>query len=87
MEIKPLGMRVLIKPEEMESKTKGGIYIPDSAKEKTYEGIVVAVGDGEKISVKKGDKIMFESFAGTDVKVDGEKHLLMDYKDILAIIK
>jgi chaperonin GroES len=87
MEIQPLGMRVLVKPQEMEEKTKGGIYIPDSAKEKTCEGTVVAVGDGEKIGVKKGDKVMFESFAGTDVKIDEKKHLLMDYKDILAIIK
>jgi chaperonin GroES len=87
MEIKPLGKRVLVKPENSEEKTKGGLYIPDSAKEKNSQGIIIAIGDSDDIKVKVKDKVMFESYAGTEVKIDGEKYMLMDYKEILAIIK
>ena len=76
-------------------KTKGGIYIPDSAKEKTLEGEVVAVGPGkldekgnrQKMDLKAGDKVIYESFGGTEIKIEGEKYLIIDFKDILAIIE
>ncbi|MBN2421956.1 co-chaperone GroES [Candidatus Woesearchaeota archaeon] len=95
MKIKPLGNKILIKPKESETKTKSGIYIPDSAKEKTQEGEVLAVGPGAldekgnriEIPVKAGNKVMYESYAGTEIKIDGIKHLLMDVKDILAKIE
>ncbi len=85
--IKPLKDRVLIKPKQEEEKTKGGIYIPDSAKEKTQEGKVIAIGTIENNPLKIGDRVLFESYAGTEVKVNNEKHLIMEYKDILAIIE
>ncbi len=87
MRIKPLKDRVLIKPKEVEEKTTGGIYIPDSAKEKTLEAEVIEVGTDETMPVKVGDRVMFESFAGTEVTVEGKKHLIIQVKDILAVIK
>ncbi|MCF7862154.1 co-chaperone GroES [Candidatus Woesearchaeota archaeon] len=84
MSIKPLKDRVLIKPKETEEKTAGGIYIPDSAKEKTQEAEVIAVGTDEKMPVKTGDKVIYESYAGTEVKINGKKHLIIQVKDILA---
>lgn len=84
MKITPIGSRVLIKPTETEEKTAGGIYIPDSAKEKTNEGEVVEIGDGKDMPVKKGDRIMYESYSGNDVKVDGKKYLIISTKDIVA---
>ncbi len=88
MTIKPLGDRVLVKNEETEEKTAGGIYIPQTAQEKTQTGIVVEVGDDKDvIKVKKGDKIMFDKYAGTTVNVDGEDHLIMRMDDIVAIIE
>jgi chaperonin GroES len=87
MKIKPLGNRVLLKPVEAEEKTKSGIYIPDSAKEKPLEAVVIAVGEGKDIKVKPGDKIIYESFGGSEVKIEGVKHILMDVKDVLAIIE
>lgn len=88
MTIKPLGDRVLVKNEETEEKTAGGIFIPQTAQEKTQTGIVVEVGDDEDvIKVKKGDKIMFDKYAGTTVNVDGEDHLIMRMDDIVAIIE
>ncbi len=83
MEIKPLGKRVLIKPKPSEEKTKGGIYIPDSAKEKTKEGTVKAIGKDVGL-VGVGDSVMYESFAGTELKIGGEDYLIMEEKDILA---
>jgi len=95
MAIQPLGDRVLVKPLEAEEKTKGGIVLPDTAKEKPQEGKVIAVGPGRKLEdgkvvpleVKKGDKILFGKYAGTEVQLDGEEHLLMREEDILALIK
>ncbi|MFH0813153.1 MAG: co-chaperone GroES [Pseudomonadota bacterium] len=95
MNIKPLQDRVIVKRIEEEEKTKGGIIIPDSAKEKPQEGIVMAVGpgkvtdDGKKIplEVKKGDRILFGKYAGTEIKIDDEEHLIMREDDILGIIE
>jgi len=92
--IRPLGEKVLIKRLEAEEKTKGGIVLPDTAKEKPQKGTVLAVGDGKlledgtrgKFQVKKGDKILFASFAGTEIKFGSEEYMLMDESDILAIL-
>jgi chaperonin GroES len=95
MSIKPLQDRVLVKRVEEETKTKGGIIIPDSAKEKPVEGKVIAVGtgkvkdDGTRIpmDIKVGDRILFGKYAGTEVKINGEEHLIMREDDILGIIE
>ena len=88
MKIKPLGDRVLIKMEAMEEKTASGIYIPQTAQEKTQVGVVTAVGDDkDAIKVKVGDKIMYDKYAGTTVKVNGEENLLVRMSDILAVIE
>ena len=94
MKIRPLQDRVIVKRVEEEAKTKGGIIIPDSAKEKPVEGKVVAVGggkileDGKKqpLEVKVGDRILFGKYAGTDIKIEGEEHLIMREDDIIAIV-
>ena len=93
-EIRPLGEKVLIKRLEAEEMTRGGIVLPDSAKEKPRRGTVLALGDGKvlddgsraKFQVSKGDVVLFASFGGTEIKVDGEEYLLMDESDILAIL-
>lgn len=95
MKVKPLQDRVLIKRVEEETKTKGGIIIPDTAKEKPQEGLVVAVGSGKVTEkgtrvppeVKKGDRILFGKYSGTEIKVDGEEHLILREDDILAILE
>ena len=95
MQIRPLHDRLIVKRLEEEEKTKGGIIIPDSAKEKPIEGKVIAVGegklnkDGKKIplGVKKGDRILFAKYAGTEVKIDGEEHLMMREDEALAVIE
>jgi chaperonin GroES len=92
--IRPLGEKVLVKRLEAEEKTRGGIVLPDTAKEKPQKGTVLAVGDGKllddgsraKFQVKKGDKVLFASYGGTEVKVGSEEYLLMDESDILAIL-
>ena len=94
MKIKPLGDRVLVKRLEAEEKTKGGIVLPDTAKEKPKEGKVVSVGTGKRtedgknilLSVKEGDRILFSSYAGTDVKIEGDEYLILREEDILGII-
>lgn len=94
MKMKPLNDRVLVKRLESEEKTAGGLYIPDTAKEKPSKGEVVAVGpgkaadDGKRIemAVKKGDNVLFSKYAGTEIKLDGVEHLVMREDDILAII-
>jgi chaperonin GroES len=95
MKIRPLHDRVLVRRVEEEEKTKGGIIIPDTAKEKPIEGIVVAVGSGRSegegkkkvpLEVKEGDRILFSKYAGTEVKIEGEEHLIMKEEDIIAII-
>jgi chaperonin GroES len=92
--IQPLGDRVLIQPLEAEEKTKGGIILPDTAKEKQQEGKVVAVGKGRvedgkvvAIEVKVGDKVLYGKYSGTEIKVDGEDMLIVKEEDILAIVK
>ncbi|MGB2823674.1 MAG: co-chaperone GroES [Phycisphaerae bacterium] len=92
--IRPLGEKVLVKRLEAEDMTRGGIVLPDTAKEKPQKGTVLAVGDGKllddgsraKFQVKKGDKVLFASYGGTEVKVGSEEYLLMDESDILAIL-
>lgn len=93
MKLRPLGDRVVVKPGEKEEKTKSGIVLPDTAKEKPQEGEVVAVGsgkyeDGQKIplEVKVGDKVIYSKYGGTEVKVDGEEYLILSERDILAIV-
>ena len=85
MTIKPLGDRVLVKVEEADQKTAGGIYIPDTAQEKTQNGVVLAIGDDEEITVKVDDKIIYDKYAGTSVKVNDEEQLILKAADILAV--
>ncbi len=93
--IRPLGDKVVVKRLEADEKTAGGIVLPDSAKEKPKRGIVQAVGNGKLLDngkrsepqVKKGDQVLFTSYAGTEIKVGGEELLIMDESDILAIIE
>ncbi|MBP8625882.1 MAG: co-chaperone GroES [Syntrophorhabdales bacterium] len=95
MKIKPLQDRILVKRIEEEEKTKGGIIIPDAAKEKPQEGRVIAVGDGKvlengtkaPLTVKVGDKILFGKYSGTEIKIDGEEHLILREDDVLAIVE
>ncbi len=94
MKIIPLNDRVLVKRTEEVQMTKGGIYIPDTAKEKPIEGKVVAVGSGKvsdsgervALTVKAGDRVLFGKYSGTEIKVEGEEHLMMREDDILAIV-
>ncbi len=92
--IRPLGEKVLLKRLEAESTTSGGIVLPDSAQEKPQRGTILAVGDGKVLAdgtrgefqVKKGDIVLFSSYAGTEIKVSGDEYMLMDESDILAIL-
>jgi chaperonin GroES len=94
MKIRPLHDRVLLKRLDEESKTSGGLYIPDTAKEKPIQGKVVAVGSGKRdkdgkvqaLEVKAGDKVLFSKYSGTEVKIDGDEHLIMREEDLLAIL-
>ena len=94
LKLKPLADRVVIKPMEAEEKTKGGIILPDTAKEKPIEGTIVAVGPGKvaddgklvKPEVKEGDKVLYGKYSGTEVVVDGEEYLIMRETDIFAIV-
>jgi chaperonin GroES len=94
MKIKPLYDRILVKRLEEETKTAGGLYIPDSAKEKPQQALVVAVGSGRvqedgtlrKLEVKKGDKVLFSKYSGSEIKLDGEEHLILKEDDLLAIV-
>ncbi len=87
MTVKPLGDRVLVKMEQEEEKTKSGLFIPETAQEKTQIASVIAVGDDEEeIKVKPGDRVMFDKYAGTTVKIDGDDHLILSMGDVLAII-
>src|SRR5690606_12487389 len=95
MNIRPLQERVIVKRVAEEEKTKGGIIIPDSAKEKPIEGKVIAVGKGKvqedgsvrALDVKAGDRVLFGKYAGTEVKLDGEEHLILREDDILGVIE
>lgn len=93
--IKPLADRVLVRPVEREERTKGGILLPDTAKEKPQLGKVLAVGSGrmlengqrQPLDVKEGDTVLFSKYAGTELKVDGEEMLLIGERDILAVVE
>lgn len=88
MNIQPLGDRVLVKMEQEKQKTRGGIIIPDTAQEKTQIGTVVAVGDDkDAIKVAAGDRVMYDKYAGTSVKIDDVDHLILAMGDVLAIVK
>ena len=93
--VRPLGDKILVKRVEAESKTKGGIVLPDAAKEKPAEGKVLAVGEGKlletgkraEFQVKKGDRVLFSSYAGSEIIVDGDELLVMSEEDVLAILE
>ncbi len=95
MNIRPLGDRVIVEPLEQEEKTASGIYIPETAKEKPQEGLVLAVGEGRRdeegkrveMDVKAGDKVLFAKYAGTEIKIEGKKLLIMKEADILGILQ
>lgn len=95
MKIRPLADKVLVERLEAETKTAGGIVLPDTAKEKPQRGKVVSVGKGkvledgtlQKTEVKKGDEVLFTSYAGTDVKISGKEYLIMSESDIMAVIE
>jgi len=94
MHIKPLGDRVVIKPSAAEEKTKGGIILPDTAKEKPVVGEIVAVGPGKKseegklipLDLKVGDKVLYGKYSGTEVTVDGQEYLMMRESDVFAVV-
>jgi len=95
MKIRPLADKLLVQRLEAENKTAGGIVLPDSARQKPQRGKVVAVGEGkmlddgtvQKMQVKKGDVVLFTSYAGTDVKMDGKEYMIMSESDIMAVIE
>ncbi|MGH7162270.1 MAG: co-chaperone GroES [Planctomycetota bacterium] len=93
--IKPLGQNVLLRRLEAEERTKGGIYLPDTAKEKPKEGEILAIGEGDvgkdgkrkEFQVKKGDRVIFSSYAGTEIKIEGEDYLILSEDDILGVVE
>ena len=93
--LKPLGARVVVKALDREEKTNTGIYLPDTAKEKPQEGKILAVGPGDRdengkrvpVDLKEGDKVLFQKYAGTEFKLDGEELLILSEKDVLALIE
>ena len=95
MKVRPLHDRILVKRLDQEAKSKGGIIIPDTAKEKPMEGRVVAVGAGKvneegvvtPLDVKKGDRILFSKYSGTEIKLDGDEHLIVREEDVLAVLE
>ena len=95
MKFRPLQDRILVKRVKSEEKTVGGIIIPDTAKEKPQEGEVIAVGNGKKtddgklhaVELKKGDRILFGKYSGTEIKVDGEEHLILKEEDVLGVLE
>ncbi len=95
LNLRPLGEKVIVQRVEADEKTAGGIVLPDTAKEKPKRGKVLAVGEGrlletgerQPLQVKKGDQVLFSSYAGTEIKVNGEEYLIMDESDILAVLE
>ena len=95
MKIRPLADKVLVQRLEAETKTAGGIVLPDAAKEKPQRGKIISVGEGKllddgtrrKVQVKKGETVLFTSYAGTEIKIDGKEYLIMDESDIMAVIE
>ena len=94
LNLKPLGNRVLVEPTEQEDITAGGIVLPETAKEKPQQGVILAIGPGARdedgkhipMDVAKGDKILFAKYSGTEIKLDGKKYLIMREEDILAVV-
>jgi chaperonin GroES len=94
MKIRPLHDRVIVKRLDEDNQTSGGLYIPDTAKEKPIQGKIIAVGAGKRdkagkivgLTVKEGDRVLFSKYSGTDIKLDGEEHLIMREDDILAVV-
>ena len=92
--LKPLGSRVVVEPTEQEDVTTGGIFLPETAKEKPQRGVIISVGPGERdddgkhvpLDVKEGDKVLFNKYSGTEIKVEGKKFLIMKENDILAVV-
>ncbi len=85
--VTPLGENVLIQPEKAEQKTEAGIYLPETAKEERSQfGTVIAIGESDKIKVKKGQRVIFRLYGGEEITVSGEKYLLTNYKDVLAVV-
>ena len=95
MKIRPLADKVLVQRLEAETKTAGGIVLPDAAKEKPQRGKIIRVGEGkllddgthQKVQVKKGETVLFTSYAGTEIKIEGKEYLIMDESDIMAVIE
>jgi len=95
MKIRPLQDRIIVKRVDEESKTKGGIIIPDSAKEKPQEGKVIAVGKGKiddegkvhPLDVKKGDRVLFSKYSGTEIQIEGDEHLIIREDDVLGVVE
>jgi len=95
MAYRPLGDRILVKPKKTEDKTKSGIVLPDSAQEKPQEGEVIAAGEGAKdengkkipMEIKAGDTVLYSKYSGTEVKIEGEEHLIIKESDVLAIVE
>jgi chaperonin GroES len=95
MKIRPLADKVLVQRLEAETKTAGGIVLPDAAKEKPQRGKIISVGEGkllddgtrQKVQVKKGETVLFTSYAGTEIKIEGKEYLIMDESDIMAVIE
>ncbi len=95
MKLRPLQDRIIVRRVKEEEKTKGGIIIPDSAKEKPIEGVVVAVGNGKllddgnlrALDIKAGDRVLFGKYSGTDVKIEGEEHLILREDDVLGVVE
>ena len=88
MKVKPLQDRILLKPELAESKTASGIIIPDTAQEKTQKAVVVAIGDDkEKIKVSGGEKVIYDKYAGNQIKIEGVEHLIVKAADVIAVIE
>jgi chaperonin GroES len=90
MKVKPLGDRVMVKLEKSETKSTGGIIIPDTAQEKTQQGVVVEAGPGtekDPVCVKTGQKVMYDKYAGTQIKINGEEHLILKMADIIAVVE
>ena len=95
MKLKPMGDKIIVERIEPENKTRGGIVLPDNAKEKPKEGKIIAIGEGKLMdngsrvapSVKVGEKVIFTSFAGSEVKIDNKEFLIMNEEDILAVIE
>jgi chaperonin GroES len=93
--LRPLGDKILVKRVEAETKTKSGIVLPDSAKEKPKRGTVIAVGEGKRLDngtrapmhLKKGDEVLFTSYAGTEIKLDGDELMIMSEDDVLAVVE